>query len=89
MPRREEKELQELERGEIPLAAIIACVFCINLTWPGPSLAMAATLGDVQSSLSGTDPLQMKWKRARMDLAVWKTPSRKGMLEYLLCCQQS
>ena len=46
---------------------------------------MATVFGDFQSNLSGADPLQTKWKRARMLLAVWNTPSRKGILEYLVC----
>jgi hypothetical protein len=63
----------------------IAWVFCMSSTWFGSSLAMAARLGDVQSIFNGTEPLHKKWKRARMDLAVWKAASRNSMLEYLRC----
>lgn len=82
------KETTAQKLDNVPLAAIMACDFFINSTSFRSSFAKAIVLGDFQSSLSGADPLQTKWKRARMLLAVWKTPSRKGMLEYLVCYHQ-
>lgn len=54
----------------IPLFAMSDCVFCMNSTSLGSSLAMAAAFDDFQFNRRGADPLHTKWNRARMLLAV-------------------